>query len=103
TGAEVGGARARARATAQRAGRAATTTGPGAAAVRATEQVRPNGYAGGRATADQCTERLRLSNILFDSGNELEGYMHDPNTGLWSVITSQPLAGEIVPPTISEI
>lgn len=57
----------------------------------------------GPATADQYLERLRLSNVLFDSRYNLEGFQHDPSTALWQVVTSQPRYNNARPADTTEI
>lgn len=61
-------------------------------------------YDANRATAQQYLERLGLSNEFFGSQHELEGYLRDPDSGLWRIVSSQPqIEGEFRPATVSEI
>jgi Serine/Threonine/Tyrosine Kinase found in polyvalent proteins len=57
----------------------------------AKESNGPFNYLAGRATADTYLERQRLNNELFDTQYHLEGFLKDPQTGLYSVVTTQPL------------
>jgi hypothetical protein len=65
--------------------------------------TREDGYGANHATADQYLRRLALSDELFGSGHELEGYFQDPETGTWRVVSSQPRIDNFRPATIPEI
>jgi Serine/Threonine/Tyrosine Kinase found in polyvalent proteins len=69
----------------------------------AKESNGPFNYTPGRATADTYGERLRLSNELFDTKYDLEGFVQDPKTGLYSVVTSQPILRNVRPSHPEEI
>jgi Serine/Threonine/Tyrosine Kinase found in polyvalent proteins len=57
----------------------------------AEESNGPFNYLAGPATADTYLERHRLNNELFGTQYHLEGFVKDPQTGLYSVVTTQPL------------
>lgn len=60
-------------------------------------------FISGPATAEQYLERLGLSNTLFDSRYNLEGFIQDPQTGLWQVVTTQPSYLNHRPANVDEI
>ncbi len=49
-----------------------------------------DGYGGASATADQYLHRLALSNEYLGSQHDLEGFLHDPESGLWRILSSEP-------------
>ncbi len=54
------------------------------------ENVRAGRYDQNAATAEQYATRLGLSNQLFNTGYQLEGFKHEPVNDIWSYVVSQP-------------